>query len=152
MHGRTNATLLPAVIRYNGTIPTKLTSWPKYEYYVAPERFQLIAKALGLPSGTPEEGVESYAVAVESLRAKVGIPASFRAQGVDEHDFIARLDELAMDSYRDQCAPANPRMPMLDDMKLLMTAAYYGISMDDARVAAQDQAAKDQAVKDRAVA
>jgi acetaldehyde dehydrogenase/alcohol dehydrogenase len=133
VHGRTNATLLPAVIRYNGTIPTKLTSWPKYEYYVAPERFQQIAKTLGLPASTPEEGVESYALAVESLRAKVGIPASFQAQGVDEQDFIARLDELAMGSYRDQCAPANPRMPMLEDMKDLMVAAFYGISIDEAR-------------------
>ena len=60
-HGRTNATLLPHVIRYNGTVPTKLTSWPKYEHYVAPERFQQIAQTLGLPAGTPEEGVESYA-------------------------------------------------------------------------------------------
>ena len=140
VHGRTNATLLPAVIRYNGTIPTKLTSWPKYEYYVAPERFQQIAKTLGLPAGTPEEGVESYALAVESLRAKVGIPASFQAQGVDEQDFIARLDELAMGSNRDQCAPANPRMPMLEDMKLLMTAAYYGTSFEDARTATTQRA------------
>ena len=139
VHGRTNATLLPAVIRYNGTIPTKLTSWPKYEYYVAPERFQLIAKTLGLPASTPEEGVESYAVAVESLRAKVGIPASFQAQGVDEDNFIARLDELAMGSYRDQCAPANPRMPMLDDMKDLMVAAFYGISIDEARTRMSEQ-------------
>ena len=96
VHGRTNATLLPSVIRYNGTVPTKLTSWPKYEYYVAPERFQQIAAMLGLPASTPAEGVESYAVAVESLRSKVGIPASFAAQGVDEQDFISRLDELAM--------------------------------------------------------
>jgi acetaldehyde dehydrogenase / alcohol dehydrogenase len=65
VHGRTNATLLPAVIRYNGTVPTKLTSWPKYEYYVAPERFQQIAAMLGLPASTAAEGVESYAVAVE---------------------------------------------------------------------------------------
>src|SRR5690606_10266799 len=64
VHGRTNATLLPHVIRYNGTVPTKLTSWPKYEHYVAPERFQEIAKLLGLPAATPREGVESYARAV----------------------------------------------------------------------------------------
>ena len=143
VHGRTNATLLPHVIRYNGTIPTKLTSWPKYEYYVAPERFQQIAAMLGLPASTPAEGVESYAVAVEILRAKVGIPATFAAQGVDEQDFITRLDELAMGSYRDQCAPANPRMPMLADMKELMVAAYYGSSIADAgqRLAAIAEAA-----------
>jgi acetaldehyde dehydrogenase/alcohol dehydrogenase len=133
VHGRTNATLLPHVIRYNGTVPTKLTSWPKYEHYVAPERFQQIAKHLGLPASTPEEGVESYAKAVEELRAKVGIPASFAAQGVAEDQFIGKLDDLAMRSYEDQCAPANPRMPMLDDMKDLMAAAFYGTSFDEIR-------------------
>ena len=133
VHGRTNATLLPHVIRYNGTVPTKLTSWPKYEYYVAPERFQQIAKHLGLPAATPEEGVESYAAAVERLRDAVGIPPSFRAQGVSEQAFIGKLDDLAMRSYEDQCAPANPRMPMLDDMKDLMAAAYYGTSLQDVR-------------------
>ena len=133
VHGRTNATLLPHVIRYNGTVPTKLTSWPKYESYVAPERFQQIAQMLGLPAATPAEGVESYAIAVEALRAKVGIPASFQAQGVDEQQFISRLDEVAMGAYEDQCAPANPRMPMIDDMKDIMTAAYYGTSLEDVR-------------------
>ncbi len=133
VHGRTNATLLPHVIRYNGQIPTKLTSWPKYESYVAPERFQEIAHVLGLPASTPEEGVESYARAVEKLRDAVGIPPSFQAQGVSEADFIGKLDDLAMRSYEDQCAPANPRMPMLEDMKEIMTAAYYGTSVEDVR-------------------
>ncbi|PFG37660.1 acetaldehyde dehydrogenase/alcohol dehydrogenase [Flavimobilis soli] len=133
IHGRTNATYLPHVIRYNGTVPTKLTSWPKYEHYVAPERFQEIAKHLGLPASTPEEGVESYARAVEELRDKVGIPRSFQAQGVAEEDFIGSLDKLAMGAYEDQCAPANPRMPMLEDMKTLMEAAYYGTSFEEVR-------------------
>ena len=100
---------------------------------MAPERFQQLAAMLGLPASTPAEGVESYALAVESLRAKVGIPASFHAQGVDEHEFLARLDEVAMGAYEDQCAPANPRMPMIEDMKDLMTAAYYGTSLTDVR-------------------
>jgi acetaldehyde dehydrogenase/alcohol dehydrogenase len=133
VHGRTNATLLPEVIRYNGSVPTKLNAWPKYESYVAPARLQQIAAMLGLPAETPAEGVESYARAVEDLRARVGIPASFAAQGVDEADFLHRLDELAMGAYRDQCAPANPRMPMLADMKELMVASYYGIAREDAR-------------------
>ncbi|MGY4645541.1 bifunctional acetaldehyde-CoA/alcohol dehydrogenase [Cellulomonas sp. URHB0016] len=139
VHGRTNATLLPHVIRYNGTVPTKLTSWPKYEHYVAPERFQQIAAMLGLPASTPDEGVESYALAVEALRSKVGIPSSFQAQGVDEREFVARLDEVAMGAYEDQCAPANPRMPMIDDMKDLMTAAYYGTSLEDVRTRRSEQ-------------
>ncbi|GIG22279.1 aldehyde-alcohol dehydrogenase [Cellulomonas chitinilytica] len=139
VHGRTNATLLPHVIRYNGTVPTKLTSWPKYEHYVAPERFQQIAAMLGLPASTPAEGVESYALAVEALRSKVGIPSSFQAQGVDEQEFISRLDEVAMGAYEDQCAPANPRMPMIDDMKDLLTAAYYGTSLEDVRTRRSEQ-------------
>ncbi|WP_416876516.1 iron-containing alcohol dehydrogenase, partial [Kitasatospora sp. SC0581] len=77
-HGRTNAILLPHAIRYNGAAPAKVTSWPKYRAYVAPERFQQIARTLGLPAATPEQGVESLALAVEELRAKVGIPDSFK--------------------------------------------------------------------------
>jgi acetaldehyde dehydrogenase / alcohol dehydrogenase len=133
VHGRTNAVYLPHVIRYNGRVPSKLTSWPKYERYIAPERFQEIAAHLGLPASTPEEGVESYARAVEKLRDAVGIERSFQAQGVAEEQFIGRLDELAMAAYEDQCAPANPRMPMLADMKTLMEAAYYGTSFDEVR-------------------
>lgn len=147
VHGRTNAVLLPHVIRYNGTVPTKLTSWPKYEHYIAPERLQEIAQMLGLPASTPEEGVESYALAVEALRSKVGIPSSFQAQGVDEQAFVGRLDELAMGAYEDQCAPANPRMPMLADMKDLMEAAYYGTSADDVRSRREQGSGSDTAAE-----
>ncbi|WP_344931984.1 iron-containing alcohol dehydrogenase [Actinoplanes nipponensis] len=125
-HGRTNAVLLPHVIRYNGTVPTKLTGWPKYESYRAPERFQDIARTLGLPAATPAEGVESLAAAVEQLRREVGIPESFQQIGVDEQAFLDAVPQQALNAYQDQCAPANPRMPMLDDMQELMKAAYYG--------------------------
>ena len=125
-HGRTNAILLAHVIRYNGSVPGKLTGWPKYEEYRAPERFQDIARALGLPARTPQEGVESYAAAIERLRDAVGIEASFKQIGVDEQEFLDALPQQAINAYKDQCAPANPRMPMLDDMQQLMRAAYYG--------------------------
>ncbi|MGI5239696.1 bifunctional acetaldehyde-CoA/alcohol dehydrogenase [Dactylosporangium sp. CA-139066] len=125
-HGRTNAILLPHVIRHNGRVPAKLTAWPKYERYVAPERFQDIARMLGLPAATPQEGVESFAGAVERLRADVGIEPSFQAVGVDERAFLEALPQQAMNAYLDQCAPANPRLPMLADLRELMRAAYYG--------------------------
>ncbi|WP_431973026.1 bifunctional acetaldehyde-CoA/alcohol dehydrogenase [Micromonospora haikouensis] len=125
-HGRTNAVLLPHVIRYNGTVPSKLSGWPKYESYRAPERFAEIARTLGLPAATPAEGVESLAAAVERLRDAVGIEPSFAAIGVDEAAFEAALPQQALNAYEDQCAPANPRMPMLDDMQQLMRAAYHG--------------------------
>lgn len=153
VHGRTNAIYLPHVIRYNGKVPTKLTSWPKYERYVAPERFQEIAQHLGLPASTPEEGVESYARAVEELRAKVGIERSFQEQGVDEAAFISGLHGLAMAAYGDQCAPANPRMPMIADMKTLMEAAYYGTSFEEVRTGRSQVAkAADSATAPRAEA
>ncbi|MFH9352826.1 bifunctional acetaldehyde-CoA/alcohol dehydrogenase [Kitasatospora sp. NPDC017646] len=125
-HGRTNALLLPHVIRWNGTAPAKVTGWPKYQYYTAPERYQQIARMLGLPAATAEQGVESLASAVEELRDKVGIPRSFKAVGVDEEAFLAALPQQAMNAYEDQCAPANPRMPMTADMQQLMRRAYYG--------------------------
>jgi acetaldehyde dehydrogenase/alcohol dehydrogenase len=125
-HGRTNAVLLPHVIRYNGTVPAKLSSWPKYERYRAPERFADIAGMLGLPAATPAEGVASLAQAVERLRDAVGIEASFAKLGVDEDAFLAALPQQALNAYEDQCAPANPRMPMLDDLQRLMKDAYYG--------------------------
>ncbi|MFE0173900.1 bifunctional acetaldehyde-CoA/alcohol dehydrogenase [Streptomyces sp. NPDC059002] len=125
-HGRTNALLLPHVIRHNGTVSGKATPWPKAEVYRAPERFQEIARMLGLAAATPEEGVESYARAVEELRTKCGIPASFQEEGVDEAAFMEALPQQAMNAYADQCAPANPRMPMIDEMQQLMRQAYYG--------------------------
>ncbi|WP_062461339.1 bifunctional acetaldehyde-CoA/alcohol dehydrogenase [Demequina soli] len=140
-HGRTNAIYLPHVIRYNGKVPTKPASWPKAESYVAPERYQQIAKHLGLPASTPEEGVESYAKAVEELRDAVGIERSFSQVGVDETDFMASLDTLAMNAYADQCAPANPRLPILEDMKVMMEAAYYGITWDEVKANRKAEAA-----------
>ncbi|MFJ3882069.1 bifunctional acetaldehyde-CoA/alcohol dehydrogenase [Streptomyces sp. NPDC090077] len=125
-HGRTNAILLPHVIRHNGTVTHKATPWPKAEVYRAPERYQEIAKALGLPAATPAEGVESYARAVEELRAACGIPASFAEEGVAEDAFVEALPVQVMNAYADQCAPANPRMPMVDEMRQLMLQAYYG--------------------------
>jgi acetaldehyde dehydrogenase/alcohol dehydrogenase len=125
-HGRTNAVLLPHVIRYNGSPPGKLAGWPKYEHYQAPERFRDIARALGLAAGTPAEGVQSLAAAIEQLRDRVGIEPSFRALGVDERAFLDALPRQALNAYEDQCAPANPRMAMLDDMIAIMRDAYYG--------------------------
>ncbi|MEU3608178.1 bifunctional acetaldehyde-CoA/alcohol dehydrogenase [Streptomyces sp. NPDC035033] len=125
-HGRANALLLPHVIRHNGTVTHKAVPWPKAETHRAPERYQEIARTLGLPAATPEEGVESYARAVEELRERCGIPAGFRDEGVDEAAFMAALPQQAVNAYADQCAPANPRMPMIDEMKELMVRAYHG--------------------------
>lgn len=126
IHGRTNAILLPHVIRYNGTRPTKVATWPKYTNYVADKRFQDIARILGLPAATPEEAVESYAKAVHDLAVRCGVKMSLREQGIDEQEFLAARRELALNAFEDQCTPANPRLAMIEDMEELMTKAYYG--------------------------
>lgn len=126
VHGRTNAILLPYVIRYNGTRPAKTATWPKYNYYRADEKYQDIAKLLELPASTPEEGVESYAKAVYDLGCRLGIKMNFRDQGIDEEEWKAHTRELAYLAYEDQCSPANPRLPMVEHMEEIMNDAYYG--------------------------
>ena len=126
VHGRTNAILLPYVIRYNGTRPAKTATWPKYNYYKADEKYQDIAKMLGLPASTPEEGVASYAKAVYELGERIGIDMSIKGQGVDEAEYMARAEEIAYLAYEDQCTPANPRLALVSDMKEIIEDAYYG--------------------------
>ncbi len=132
-HGRTNSILLPYVIRYNGQVPQEPTSWPKYSKYIAPERYQELAKNLGLdPGKTPAEGVENLAAAVEDYRDnKLGMNKSFQDCGVDEDYFWSILEQIGMRAYEDQCAPANPRIPQIQDMMDIAIAAYYGVSMEE---------------------
>lgn len=125
-HGRTNAILMPYVIRYNGTKPTKTSTWPKYNYYKADVKYQEIARMLGLPCATPEEGVASYAKACHDLAAKVGIKMSFKQQGIDEQEWLAARRTIALAAFEDQCSPANPRLPVAEDMEEILTKAYYG--------------------------
>ena len=126
IHGETNATLLPYVIKYNGTRPGKVSLWPKYEHYQADERFQDIARMLGLKADTPEQAVDSYAQAVFELGKRVGTPMCFKDHGVDYEAFKAALPTLAMDAYEDQCTPANPRLALIKDMEGIMEAAWFG--------------------------
>lgn len=134
VHGRTNAILLPYVVRYNGTRPAKTSTWPKYDHYKADKKFQEIAQALGLPASTPEEGVASFAKAVYELGEKVGIQMSLKAQGIDKDEYLAKVDEIAYLAYEDQCSPANPRLPLVDDMKEILIDAYEGYKAQPGRI------------------
>ncbi|MBQ6780893.1 MAG: bifunctional acetaldehyde-CoA/alcohol dehydrogenase [Treponema sp.] len=124
-HGRANAILLPFTIRYNGTQPDKLSTWPKYNYYKAAERYAELARMLGLPAKTVEEGVESYAKACGELGMRLGIQMNFQSQGLDEKAWLDSLDKLAFLAYEDQCSPVNPRVPLIEDMKQILKDAYY---------------------------
>ena len=134
VHGRTNAILLPYVIRYNGTRPAKTATWPKYNYYRADEKYQDIARLLGLPAATSEEAVSAFAQAVYELGERVGIKMSFRDQGIDEKTWMAAAEEIAYLAYEDQCSPANPRLAMVSDMKEILEDAYYGYKTQPGRI------------------
>ena len=123
-HGRANAILLPYTIRYNGQKPQKLSTWPKYNYFKADERYAEIARILGLPCATIEEGVESYAKACGELGRKVGIKMNFESQGLDREAWMNATEKLAYLAYEDQCSPANPRVPMVADMQKILIDAY----------------------------
>ena len=125
-HGRANAILLPYVIRYNGTHPSKPGIWPKANEYVADRKYAELANDLGMPFNDIEHGVILYADAVYDLIDQVGIKQSFKDQGIDEKTWFDNLDDLVYDAYEDQCTPANPRVCMLEEMKQILTDAYYG--------------------------
>ena len=124
-HGRANAILLPYTIRYNGTKPQKLSTWPKYNYYKADEKYAELSRLLGFPASTIAEGVESFAKACGELAQRIGIKMNFKSQGLDEQNYLANVEKLAYLAYEDQCSPANPRVPMVEDMKQILTDAYY---------------------------
>ncbi len=125
-HGRANAILMPHVIRYNGTKPSKPGVWPKYNYYKADEKYAEIARLLGLKFKTTSEGVEAYAKACGNIAKDCGIAMSFKDQGIDKKDFENSLDKLSFLAYEDQCTPANPRVPMLDELKEILMQSYKG--------------------------
>ncbi|WP_066015262.1 bifunctional acetaldehyde-CoA/alcohol dehydrogenase [Endozoicomonas atrinae] len=126
-HGQANAVLLPHVIEYNGCPnPTKVASFPKYQYYIAHEKYAEIAKMLGLPAKTPEEGVKSLASAVRDLMKRLDMPASLQEIGVDESLFKSKISMLANHAFEDQTTTANPRLPLISELEELLAKAYYG--------------------------
>ncbi len=125
-HGRANAILLPYVIKYNATRPTKFVSFPKYEYFIADEKYARLARKNGMPAATNEEGVNSLIQAVKDLNKKLEMPTSFKEAGINEQEFLAKVDDLADKAFEDQCTTANPRVPLVEEIKQILLDAYYG--------------------------
>lgn len=125
-HGRANAILLPHVIRYNASNPAKFNAFPKYEHYIADEKYAEIAKYLRLPCSTAEEAVECLISSILDLMKKLDIPLSIKDCGVSEEQFMNVLDILADKAFEDQCTTANPRMPLVSELRELYIQAYNG--------------------------
>lgn len=124
-HGRANAILLPYVIEYNSQIPAKFVSWPKYEKYIADQKYAKIARYLGLPAGTTEEGVGSLITAIRKMTKELDMPLSIQECGVDENEFMAKLPGLADRAFGDQCTTTNPRYPLVSEIEQIYKKAYY---------------------------
>jgi acetaldehyde dehydrogenase/alcohol dehydrogenase len=126
-HGRANAVLLPHVIEYNAARPTKYTAFPKYEHYIAGEKYAQVARFLGLSADTPEEGVKGLVAAIVELMRTLEMPLSVKACGVSEEPFMKVLDILSDRAFEDQCTTSNPRMPLVSELKEIYIKAYKGI-------------------------
>ena len=125
-HGRINAIILPYVIKYNSSKPTKFVSFPKYEYFIADEKYYELAKKVGLKANTKEEGIASLITKVQEMNEHLGIPKSLQETGIEEQEFLAKVDMLADRAFEDQCTTANPRLPLVTELKQILLDSYYG--------------------------
>ena len=125
-HGRANALLLPYIIRYNASKPTKFATFPKYETFVADRKYAKIARMIGREGTTVTESVENLIDAVQELQADLDMPRSIRECGVDEKTFLEHLQTLSEHAHEDQCTTANPRYPLIEEIKQIYLDAYYG--------------------------
>ena len=132
-HGVANAILITDVMRFNvATAPRKMGTFPQYQYPKALERYCECARYLGLTAPTDEELFEKLLEQIEQLKERVGIRKTIRDYGVKEEDFLATLDEMVEQAFDDQCTGANPRYPLMFELKEMYCKAYYGETVPQA--------------------
>ena len=126
-HGVANALMIEEVIRFNSCdAPAKMGTFSQYDHPKTMARYAEVATHLGLGGATNEEKVENLIKAINELKAKVGIKASIKDYGVDEEYFLSNLDEMVEQAFDDQCTGANPRYPLMSEIKEMYLNAYYG--------------------------
>ncbi|MDB8789472.1 bifunctional acetaldehyde-CoA/alcohol dehydrogenase [Romboutsia sp. 1001216sp1] len=123
-HGRANAILLPYVIEYNASMPTKFAAFPRYKSFVADKKYAEIAKMLGLKANTTEEGVKSLVEAIRNLMRELNMPMTIRECGIEEKIYMGAIEKLALDAFDDQCTPANPRQPLVSELVEIYKTIY----------------------------
>ncbi|WP_354622864.1 bifunctional acetaldehyde-CoA/alcohol dehydrogenase [Psychromonas sp. MME2] len=126
-HGLANALLIANTVRYNATNnPTKQTAFSQYDRPKARARYAEVAAHLGFTKGNTEDKLNALLNWLEELKVALDIPLSIQAAGVNEADFLAKVDELALHAFDDQCTGANPRYPLVSELKEVLIASYYG--------------------------
>ena len=126
-HGVANALMIEYVLRFNAEeVPSKMGTFPQYAYPHTLERYAEVADYLGIKGKNDGEKLENLIAAVNALKERVGIKKTIREYGVDEKAFLATLDEMTEQAFDDQCTGANPRYPLLSEIKEMYLKAYYG--------------------------
>lgn len=126
-HGVANALMIGEVLKFNSVeIPTKMGTFSQYDHPHTLERYAQIADYLNLGGKTNEEKLSNLIQAIDELKEKIGIKKTIKDYGVEEKDFLARLDEMTEQAFDDQCTGANPRYPLMSEIKQMYLNAYYG--------------------------
>ena len=126
-HGVANALMIDEVIRFNSAeVPTKMGTFSQYAYPHTLARYAEVAEGLGINGKTDKEKVENLIKAIDKLKEKVGIKKTIKDYGIDEKDFLERLDDMVEQAFDDQCTGANPRYPLMSEIKQMYLNAYYG--------------------------
>ncbi len=126
-HGVANALLINIVLRFNAAeVPTKMGTFPQYDHPKTLAKYAKVSRAIGFGGKTDEESLENLIKAIEELKEKIGIKKTIKDYGVDEKYFLERLDEMTEQAFDDQCTGANPRYPLMSEIKEMYLEAYYG--------------------------
>ena len=126
-HGIANALMIDHVIRFNSSeTPAKMGTFPQYDHPHTLERYAEFAEYVGAKGKTDSEKVENLIKMIDELKKKVGIKETIKDYGIDEKDFLSRLDDMTEQAFDDQCTGANPRYPLMSEIKEMYLKAYYG--------------------------
>ena len=127
-HGVANALMIEEVIRFNcAKAPTKMGTFPQYKYPDCVRRYAEVASFVGITGKTDEEKVEKLIAKIRDLMKEIGLPMTIKDAGVDEKVFLEKLDSMVEDAFDDQCTGANPRYPLMSEIKQMYLNAYYGV-------------------------
>ena len=134
-HGVANALMIEEVLRFNACeSPVKMGTFSQYDHPHTLARYAEIADALGLGGSTDEEKLENLIAAINELKARVGIKPTIKDYGIDEKDFLDRLDAMTEQAFDDQCTGANPRYPLISEIKSMYLNAYYGKHFEEKKM------------------
>ncbi len=126
-HGIANALMIDEVLRFNAAeVPAKMGTFSQYDHPKTLRRYAEVAEYLGLGGKNDNEKLENLIKAIDKLKEKVGIKKTIKDYGIDETDFLNRLDEMVEQAFDDQCTGANPRYPLMSEIKQMYLNAYYG--------------------------